>query len=90
MRRFTNVAYVHGATTPKFQPDHERFIDRAQEIDYAYSKADQEVGKHVPRPRSYRAGLVRSRAIALDRGDTKLAATASELDKRALSEGGIR
>ena len=77
-RRPFNVPYIHGATTPKFQADPERFLDRAQEIDYAYSKADNEVGAKVPRPKPYKAALVRSRQLLAQReglGDkrTKLA-----------------
>ena len=83
-QRQFSVPYVHGSTTPKFQPDPERFLDRAQEIDYAYTKADNEVGARVSRPRGYRAGLVRARAMLMEREgltsrNTKLA---FELDER--------
>jgi len=82
-----NTPYIHGATTPKFQPDPERFLDRAQEIDYAYSKADQEVGAHVPRPQAYRAGIVRSQALSLQReGLGKTTKQLVELDKKSLPE----
>jgi len=60
--------------------------DRAQEIDYAYSKADQEVGAHVPRPKNYRAGLVRAQSLFLQReGLGKNTGQIVELDKRSLA-----
>ena len=81
-----NTPYIHGATTPKFQPDPERFLDRAQEIDYAYSKADQEVGAHVPRPKNYRAGLVRAQSLFWQReGLGRNMGQIVELDKRSLA-----
>lgn len=81
-----NTPYIHGTTTPKFQLDPERFLDRAHEIDYAYSKADQEVGAYVPRPKNYRAGLVRAQSMFLEREglNSKNTKAIVELDNKSL------
>jgi hypothetical protein len=63
---------------PRFHADPRRFLDRAQDIDYAYQKADEEVGKKVPRPRDYKAGVCRARAKLLEEG--------SESEKKAIFE----
>ena len=56
---------------PRFNPDARRFLDRVQDIDYAYQKADEEVGDKVPRGRDYKAAICRARAKLLEEGTDK-------------------
>ena len=86
VRSPSNVPYIHGATTPRFQANPERFLDRAHEINYAYERADQEVGAYVPRPKAYRAGLARAQSILIREEGLKSNLTKQivELDKKAL------
>ena len=56
---------------PRFNPDARRFLDRAHYIDYAYQKADEEVGKKVKRGRDYKAAVCRARAKLLEEGTDK-------------------
>ncbi len=67
-----NTPYIHGTTTPTNQLsvdqlDPERFLDTAEEVDYAYTKADNEVGAKLKRPKGYKAGIVRARALQIER-----------------------
>ncbi len=71
-RAFANVPYIHGMTTPTNQLsvdqlDPERFLDRAEYIDDAYVRADAETGRKVKRPKGYKAGIVRARAMQIER-----------------------
>lgn len=53
---------------PRFRPDPRRFLDRAQDIDYAYQKAEEEVGEKIPRSRDYKASVCRARAKLIEEG----------------------
>ncbi len=71
-RAFANIPYIHGMTTPTNQLsadqlDPERFLDRAEYIDDAYSRADTETETKVKRPMGYKAGIVRARAMQIER-----------------------
>ena len=71
-RAFANVAYIHGMTTytnqlSVDQLDPERFLDRAEYIDDAYSRADAVSEKKVKRPMGYKASIVRARAMQIER-----------------------
>ena len=66
-RRFANTPFIHGATTPSFQADPERFIDRAPYIEDAYQRAEQEVGAPLDRPKYLRAGAARAQSLTMQR-----------------------
>ena len=67
----------------RFEPDHERFLDRAPYINHAHEKAEQEVGKYMKRPTWYNAGIARARSRAIEQGDVKSIREVSELAKKA-------
>lgn len=85
-----NWSYIHGAgpagKLSVDQLDPERFLDTAEEVDYAYTKADNEVGKKLKRPSGYKAGIVRARALQIEREgfDHKTVNKLNELDARAV------
>lgn len=88
-RAFANVPYIHGCGPAGLtidQLDPERFLDRAEDIDYAYQKADKEVEKKVKRPMGYKAGIVRARALQIEREgpDHKSVQKLNELDAKAV------
>lgn len=55
----------------QFEPDHERFLDRAAEVEYAYSRADQETGEYVARPKWLNAGVARARSRIIQGGTAR-------------------
>ncbi len=67
----------------RFEPDHERFLDRAPYIDHAHEKAEQEVGQRLARPKWYNAGIARARSRAVERKDGKAIREVSKLAKKA-------
>ncbi len=84
-----NVPFIHGCgpaglTIDQLSP--ERFLDRAEYIDDAYVRADKETGEKVKRPQGYKAGIVRARALQIERegADSKAVHKLNELDKRAV------
>ena len=85
-----NWSYIHGAEpSGKLnvdQLDPERFLDTAEEVDYAYTKADNETSQKLKRPKGYKAGLVRARALQIEREgfDHPTVHKLNELDARAV------
>ena len=85
-----NWSYIHGGeTSGKLSEDAldpERFIDRAEYIDDAYTRGDKMVEKPLKRPMGYKAGIVRSRALQIEREgwEHKTVSKLNELDKRAI------
>ncbi len=67
-RPFYAAGSIITATGGRFYPDPHRFLDRAQDIDYAYQRAEQEVGGYLRRGRDFEAGVVRARARLLEEG----------------------
>ena len=67
----------------RFEPNHERFLDRAPYINHAHEKAEQEVGGYMKRPTWYNAGIARARSKAIQHGDTKSIQEVNELAKQA-------
>ena len=84
-----NVPFIHGAGPAGLtidQLDPERFLDRAEYIDDAYARADAETETKVKRPKDYRAGGVRARALQIERegfGHPSVAKL-NELDAKAV------
>lgn len=90
-RSALNTPYIHGMTTPTNQLsadqlDPERFLDRAEYIDDAYVRADKETETKVKRPKGYKAGIVRARAMQIEREgfNHKSVAKLNELDAKAV------
>lgn len=69
--------------TPRFEPNHERFLDRAPYIDHAHEKAEQEVGQRFARPQWYNAGIARARSKAIEEGNDKQVQEVTALAARA-------
>ena len=67
----------------QFEPNHERFLDRAPYINHAHEKAEQEVGRHFKRPEWYNAGIARARLKAIQHRDTKQIQEVNELAEKA-------
>lgn len=83
-----NAPFIHGVGAAGLtvdQLDPERFLDRAEYIDDAYVRADKETEKKVKRPLGYKAGIVRARALQIERegADSKAVHKLNELDARA-------
>ena len=51
-----------------FEPDHERFLDRAAYAEDAYQRAEQEVGGYIKRPKWLNAGVARARSRIIEGG----------------------
>ncbi len=84
-----NVPFIHGAGPAGLtidQLDPERFLDTAEEVDYAYSKADAMSEKKLKRPKGYKAGIVRARALQIEREgfDHPSVHKLNELDAKAI------
>ena len=69
--------------TPRFEANQERFLDRAPYIDYAHEKAEQEVGRRMPRPKWYNAAIARARSRAIQANDQKQVREVNALAQRA-------
>ena len=67
----------------KFEPNHERFLDRAPYINHAHEKAEQEVGRRMKRPMWYNAGIARARSRAIQHKDSKSIQEVNDLAKQA-------
>lgn len=87
-----NTPFIHGSSGPAgtLTPDElspERFLDRAEYIDDAYARADSETGQKLKRPKGYKAGIVRARAMQIEREgfNHKTVEKLNELDRRAIA-----
>ncbi len=84
-----NAPFIHGCgpaglTIDQLNP--ERFLDRAEYIDDAYVRADKETATKVKRPKGYKAGIVRARALQIEREgpDHKSVQKLNDLDAKAV------